>query len=172
MSNFIDNSRRYFITKTATIGAGIFFLPSLSLTEPIQQKRPDPIEGEIVRKFVGVAHGFKDKEKDLVTVKEMLIEKPGLLNAVWDWGAGDFETGLGGAGHMGSKDIARYLIGQGSRIDIFAAAMLGELDIVKSIIKAVPEAAQSKGPHGISLIKHAKAGGDDSKHVLDYLEGL
>ena len=40
------------------------------------------------------AHG------DLQRSKELLELQPGLLNAAWDWGGGDFETALGGASHM------------------------------------------------------------------------
>ena len=36
--------------------------------------------------------------------KALLAEHPALLNATWDWGGGDFETGLGGASHMGSRE--------------------------------------------------------------------
>jgi hypothetical protein len=41
----------------------------------------------------------------------MLAELPTLLYATWDWGNGDFETALEGAGHVGNKEIANYLIG-------------------------------------------------------------
>jgi len=34
----------------------------------------------------------------------MLSEHPTLLNAEYDWGAGDFELAIGGAGHMGRHD--------------------------------------------------------------------
>jgi len=60
-------------------------------------------------------------------VKKLLEETPGLLNASWDWGGGDFETAMGGAGHMGRADIAEYLINKGARMDIFVATMLGKL---------------------------------------------
>ncbi len=102
----------------------------------------------------------------------MLAEQPALLNATWDWGGGDFETGLGGAGHMGNRDIAEFLIGQGARMDIFAAAMLGKLDIIRAMLGAWPSLLQSKGPHGIPLLRHARAGGEAAKAVVDYLQSL
>ena len=37
--------------------------------------------------------------------------------------------GIGGAGHMGNREIAEFLIGQGARFDIFVAAMLGRIDV-------------------------------------------
>lgn len=102
----------------------------------------------------------------------MLDAEPGLLNATWDWKSGDFETAIGGAGHMGRRDIAELLIGRGARLDLFVAAMLGQLDLVKATLTAYPALAQSKGPHGISLIRHAQAGGAQAAPVLEYLESL
>lgn len=128
---------------------------------------PKPVlESGLVQEFVGNAHG------DLNRVQELLAQEPGLINACWDWGGGDFETGLGAAAHMGRKDIACFLLDRGARIDLFAAAMLGKLDLVKAALTAFPDAIKTPGPHGIPLIAHAKAGGDDAKEVLQYLESL
>ena len=120
----------------------------------------------LVQEFVGKAHG------DLERVQELLAQEPSLINATWDWGGGDFETALGAASHMGRRDIAEFLLNHGARLDLFAATMLGELDIVKAALKAFPEAIQTKGPHGIPLIAHAQAGGEEAKDVLQYLESL
>jgi hypothetical protein len=119
---------------------------------------------ELVMEFVGKAHG------DLNRVQEMLAQEPALLNACWDWGGGDWETGLGAAAHMGRKDIAEFLLGQGARIDLFAAAMLGYLDLVKAILAADPNAIVHPGPHGIPLLAHAKAG--EATEVIAYLQSL
>jgi len=126
---------------------------------------PKPaLETKLIQEFVGNSHG------DLERVKELLVQESALVNACWDWGGGDFETGLGAAAHMGRKDIACYLIEEGARLDLFAAAMLGELDIVKAALNAFPEALHAPGPHGIPLIAHAKVGGEDARAVLEYLE--
>jgi hypothetical protein len=118
---------------------------------------PKPaIEARLVQEFVGNAHG------DLNRVQELLAQEPALINACWDWGGGDFETGLGAAAHMGRRDIAYYLLDKGARLDLFAAAMLGNLEIVKAALTAFPEAIHTPGPHGIPLIAHAKAGGSPS----------
>ena len=122
-------------------------------------KRPDPLAPAMVQDFVRKAHA------DLAGTKALLAEQPALLNATWDWGGGDFETGLGGAGHMGNREIAEFLIGQGARLDIFVAAMLGKLDIVRALLTAWPGLLQSKGPHGITLLRHARAGGESAKAV-------
>ena len=118
----------------------------------------------MVQEFVRKAHA------DLPATKALLAEQPSLLNATWDWGGGDFETGLGGAGHMGNREIAEFLIGQGARLDIFVAAMLGKLDIVRALLTAWPALLQSKGPHGIPLLRHARAGGERGRRpVEEYL---
>lgn len=124
------------------------------------------LQASLVQEFVGVAHG------DLNRVQQMLAQEPGLINACWDWGGGDFETALGAAAHMGRKDIANFLLQKGARLDLFAAAMLGKLEIVKAALAAYPEALQTPGPHGIPLIAHAQAGGDEAKNVLEFLESL
>jgi len=102
----------------------------------------------------------------------MLAESPSLVNGCWDWGGGDFETALGGAAHMGRADIAVFLIENGARLDIFAAAMLGRLEIVKEACVAFPNTPKVEGPHGILLIEHARRGGEPAAAVLEYLEAL
>ncbi len=129
------------------------------------EKKP-ALEAELVQDFVGNAHG------DFERVKELLAQEPGLVNATWDWGGGDFETALGAAGHMGRKDIANYLLDNGARIDLFVAAMMGKLEIVKAALSAYPEARNIPGPHGIPLIAHAEAGGEEAKAVLEFLTSL
>ena len=138
--------------------------PTAPAAPQVAKPRPDPIKPELVKEFVIAGHVDLDK------VKALLAETPGLLNATWDWGGGDFEMAIGGAGHMGRPDIAQYLISQGGRFDIFVAAMLGRLDIVKSALTTYPNLAVSKGPHGIPLMAHAKKGGDSAIEVVKFLE--
>jgi hypothetical protein len=133
---------------------------------PVIPKRPDPLEPSLVNEFVRKAH------VDLPATRAFLAEYPTLLNATWDWGGGDFETGLGGASHMGTRDVAEFLISQGARMDIFSAAMLGRLEILKAMLAAYPNLLQSKGPHGIPLMAHAKKGGAAAEPVVAYLESL
>ncbi len=128
---------------------------------------PKPaLEAKLVQEFVGNAHG------DLNRVQELLAQEPMLINATWDWGGGDFETALGAASHMGRKDIANFLLERGARLDIFAATMLGKLEIVKATLTAFPDAIKIPGPHGIPLIAHAQAGGENAQAVLEYLQSL
>jgi hypothetical protein len=128
-------------------------------------EKPAALPAELVQEFVGKAHG------DLPRVQVLLGQEPRLLNAAWDWGGGDWETALGAAAHMGRRDIALYLLAQGARIDLFAAAMLGKLELVKAVLSDQPEARNHPGPHGIPLIAHAKAGGAEAAAVVEYLAG-
>jgi hypothetical protein len=128
------------------------------------EDRPPALSADLVKEFVSVSHG------DMKRIRELLEQEPALVNAAWDWGGGDWETGLGAASHMGNREIARYLLEQGARMDIFAAAMLGELEIVQAILKAFPEARELRGPHGIPLLRHAEMGGVEAAHVLAFLE--
>jgi hypothetical protein len=165
------STRRDFVVHAAT-GLVVVSAPLVRAQTPPAQaapappKRPDPLPPAMVREFVGKAHA------DLPGAKALLAEQPALLNATWDWGGGDFETGIGGAGHMGNREIAEFLIGQGARFDIFVAAMLGRLDLVKTLLTAWPVLVQSRGPHGITLLRHARAGGEPAREVVDFLVSL
>jgi hypothetical protein len=98
------------------------------------------LEASLVQQLVGNAHG------DLGRVKELLAQEPALIHARWDWGSGDFETALGAASHMGQRDIAECLVENGARLDLFAAAMLGKLEIVQATLEAFPDARPARHP--------------------------
>src|ERR1051326_1987987 len=112
-----------------------------------------------VKRFVIAGHG------NLAAVKAMLAEEPNLINGTIDWGNGDFETALGGASHMGRRDIAEFLLEHNARMDVFAATMLGKLDIVKAAVSKSPNIVNVLGPHKIPLIAHAEKGGKQAKAV-------
>ena len=119
-------------------------------TKPI---RPEPQRGApqdlgLVKAFVGAGHGDKNLER----AKELLAQDPKLIYAVLDWGGGDWETALGGASHTGSREMARYLLSKGARIDSFCAAMLGQRQVVDALVSANPLTVTAKGPHGYSLL--------------------
>jgi hypothetical protein len=111
-------------------------------------KKPQ-INRLLVQDFVIFAHS------DLPKTKLLLDKEPALLNATMDWGAGDWESGLGGASHMGRRDIVEFLLEKGARIDIFCAAMMGQLEAVKAFLKLEPKLIDAKGPHGFTLHFHA-----------------
>jgi len=124
------------------------------------------IDLTLARDFVIFAH------YDLDMVKKLLAKEPALALAVVDWGAGDYESGLGGASHLGNRDIATYLLEHGARMDVFCAAMLGLTDVVKGMLTAAPKLIDAKGPHGIPLVMHAKMGGEPAAATLAYLQAL
>ena len=130
----------------------------------VVDEKPARLEPAQVEAFVGNAHG------DLAEVERLLELEPALANASWDWGGGDWETGLGAAAHMGRRDIAELLLGRGARMDVFAAAMLGEVEIVRAMLDSHPEVVTAKGPHGIPLRVHAEKGGERAQAVLALLD--
>ena len=120
----------------------------------------------LVQDFVIFAHS------NLEMTAKLLEKEPALINSVMDWGKGDWESGLGGASHMGRKDIVELLLEKGARIDIFCAAMMGRLDAVKSFLTLQPKLIDARGPHGFTLHFHAQVGGKESAEVLDYLQSI
>lgn len=160
-------NRKNFLQQ-ATLGtAGLFSLPfiiSAQTTNSNEIKKPDPIPSDRVKDFVIAGHGNLDK------VRAMLAESPTLLYATWDWGGGDFETAIEGAGHVGNKEVANYLIGQGARTNMFVLTMLGKTNIVKSYLETFPQYLNARGPHGFTFLHHAIKGGDDAKELKEYFE--
>src|SRR6267378_3081115 len=127
----------------------------------------DPqIDRARVKRFVVAGHF------NLPAVEKMLAEDPTLINGAIDWGNGDFETALGGASHIGRRDIAEFLLAHNARMDIFAATMLGKIDIVKAAVTAFPNIVHVPGPHKIPLIAHAEKGGLSAVAVLEFLRPL
>ena len=128
--------------------------------------KKEQINRTLAQDFVIFAHS------DLPMVKKLLTRKPSLLNATLDWGGGDWETALGGASHMGRRDIVEYLLEKGGRPDIFCFTMLGMLEPVQAMLKLQPSLIDAKGPHGFNLHFHAQVGQHNSKDVLDYLQSV
>jgi hypothetical protein len=167
----LEWSRRWFLGRTGMMAAGVAATgpavfgqaPAASPQTPPARKI-DPLPDALVNEWVWRGHF------DLDGVKRMLGEHPTLLNAEYDWGNGDYELAIGGAGHVGRRDIVEYLLSQGARMDIFVASMLGRLDIVKPTLTAYPALLASKGPHGLTLMHHATKGGDQAGAVFEYLQ--
>jgi len=118
----------------------------------------------LVREIVGASH------RNLERVTELVTAHPALSTASYDWGFGDWESALGAASHVGNREIAAVLLAHGARLDIFAAAMLGMTDVVKAISTARPAVARTHGPHGIPLLAHAVAGGDEA--TIEFLKAF
>ena len=181
-----NNHRRRFIKSSAFGLIGITAFGNLSAKDTIKIEKDEnadtffyrypSMNDSMVSGIVGASHGNFDK------VKELVNARPELAGASWDWGFGDWETALGAASHVGRRDIAEFLMSHGARPDIFTYAMLGMLNSVKEIIETVPGIQTHGGPHGITLLQHAKNRLESKeistpdtanvKSVISYLEGL
>ena len=120
----------------------------------------------LVKEVVGVSH------RDLKRVRELVERQPALARASIDWGFGDWEACIDAASHTGNKAIADFLLANGARPTIFSAAMMGQLDVVKAFIAARPGVQKNLGPHGLTLMWHAKQGGPDAAGVVQYLTAV
>ena len=182
-------SRRSFVNLSA--GMALSAIPALSLAQqgtkqPEDAKPSGPVEAPFTRDYA--APGFKPGWKkmqlnrlmvqdfviychmDLDMAKTLLEKEPKLIAATLDWGGGDWESGLGGASHMGRKDIVGFLLEKGARMDIFCAATMNQLEAVKSFLTLQPALIDAKGPHGLTLHKHAEMG--KATEVYDYLQSI
>jgi hypothetical protein len=179
-----ENLSRRMVVKSSVFGilaAGIpnvlFARKILSYTDQEipagNAARYPAIDEVVVAEVVGVSHFDLDRLKVLVDAR------PELARATWDWAFGDWESAIGAASHVGRKDIVAYLISKGARPDIFTFGMLGHYGVVKSMIESTPGVQRIAGPHGISLLQHAKTGlasdknsSADAKKLVEYLESL
>ncbi len=157
--------RRHFLS-TTTLGLPLLGTSARFAQDMLKPSKPAQLPAELVKEFVRVGHN------DLAAVQRMLKEQPGLLNACWDVGGGDFETALEGAGHVGDREIAEYLIGKGARANIFVLTMLGHTAIVKGLLTLYPHLLRSKGPHGLTLLHHANRGGEPAAELLEHITEL
>lgn len=119
---------------------------------------------DLVRSMVGASHA------NIEAVREMLRVRPELAKAAWDWGFGDWETALGAASHVGRHDIVDLLLSHGARPDLFTLAMMDHVDALRAAIAARPGIERTLGPHGITLMAHARNGG--AARVEEFLAGL
>lgn len=174
-------SRRSFLTEVAATGVALGWAraagadligagaepSSASVPAPPAPAAPWPSQApELAREMVGVSHG------NVARVRELLRLHPTLANAAWDWGFGDWETALGAASHIGQREIAGLLLENGARPTLFSAAMLGQLEVVRALVAAAPGVQKTLGPHGLTLLHHARAGGEGALAVARYLEAL
>lgn len=158
-------SRRTFLAAGPALAALPLQTAGPAQPPPITDLFPaQPIE--LVKEIVSVSHGKFER------VKELVDARPALAKAAWDWGFGDWESAIDAASHVGNRPIAEYLISKGARPTLFTAAMMGQLDVVKGAIAAFPGVQRTRGPHGITLLAHARFGGDKAVEVLKFLESL
>lgn len=160
-------TRRSFVQLPA---AGLAtLLPSTAGAQPAASGAADWLPRQdpaVAKEMVGVSHG------NLVRVRELVEKQPALARAAVDWGFGDWETALGAASHTGRREIAELLLANGAQPSLFSAAMMGQLDVVRAFVESRPGIQGILGPHSITLLAHARAGGPDAAPVLKYLEGV
>ena len=143
-------NRKTFI-QTAGVGAALTLAGEKLIAQNKPQDDPPPLPIPLVKDFVIAGHGNFDK------VKSMLIEYPNLIYTKFDWGNGDYEAAIEGAGHVGNKEIANYLLQAGSRVTVYVLTMLGKTDLVKPILETYPSLLTAKGPHGFTLPASCKS---------------
>jgi hypothetical protein len=180
----MTHTRREFVRIVPAFGA--FVIPSLAaatqgqgaLSAEPPWPAPPPARGlpvddsfpshhpAVVKEMVAVSHG------NIARVRELLQQHPELAKASWDWGFGDWETALGAASHVGNRPIAELLLERGAPPTHFSAAMLGQLDVLKAFIAASPGLQKMRGPHGLTLMVHARNAGPQAATVVSYLESL
>ncbi len=164
-------SRRTFVAATSAalvapivkVRAASAMIQTIDGALPASFPTQDP---DLVREVVLKAHGGYDRVRELVT------PRPALAKAALDWGFGDWESALGAASHVGRRDIAELLIEHGARANLYTFAMFGQVDVVRATCEANPGIQRNPGPHGITLMSHARKGGDDAAAVVEYLETL
>ena len=104
----------------------------------------------VVDELVGNAHGNLDR------VKEIVVNKPDLMNAKASWN----ETPLEAATQMGNRPIIEFLLNHGAHIDFFTVLVLGRLDDVDRELKQHPDRAQARGIHDLPALYFAAIGGN------------
>lgn len=170
--SFLGAAANRFVGAAALLSAGTAFAQMSSgdttaakPAKPVIDRGPQ-VKPELVKEFVRISHF------DFAAVQQMLTETPQLLYASWDLGGGDFESGIEAASHVGNREIALYFMAQGARPNLFTATMLGHTDIVRGFLSNYPFLINSRGPHGLSLLHHAKKGGEQAAETRLYLESL
>lgn len=161
------------VSKTGYSSDSLFTFTGNKLLQDLPHERYPAIELSVASEVVGVSHF------NLNRLKELVDPRPELAKASWDWGFGDWETAIDAATHVGRKDIVEYLVSKGALPTLFTFAFLGEIETVKSMISQYPGIQKNTGPHGISLLQHARTGLESkdidnakARQLVDYLEGL
>jgi hypothetical protein len=157
-------TRRVFLGLVPVVPFGVS-LQSVA-PPPIPHARFPAQEDDAVREVVGASHN------NLARVKDLVMSRPALARAGWDWGFGDWETAIDAASHVGNKPIVEFLLGNGARPTLFTAVMLGQMATVKAMLAAWPGYQRVRGPHGLTMMVHARAGGDGNAEMVKYLESL
>jgi hypothetical protein len=167
----MPTTRRTFLTAaTASVALPAAVTPAAAaMLRRIDGGVPDSFpaaDPDVAFEIVAKAHFDAD------ACRTICEKRPELAKASIDLGFGDWESGLGAASHMGRRDIAEIFIRHGARPNLFTFAMLGQVDAVRAVCEANPGIQRIRGPHGITLLDHARYGKEQARSVVDYLEEL
>ncbi|WP_282160814.1 hypothetical protein [Ulvibacterium marinum] len=153
--------RNEFIKKSMAFGGIATLVPTMAMSRG-KRAIEELFDQQEISEFVSAAH------KSLEDTQKIIEAKPLLLNCTSQLAKGDFETAIGGASHMGRKDIADFLVSKGARLDIFNYTFLGYDDFVRKLIMDHPHLLNAPGPHGFSLLHHAEVG--ERKELAAWLQ--
>jgi hypothetical protein len=156
--------RKKFLVQVAGSSAALVLTSNRILGKTLVQQEPPPMPVPLVKEFVIAGHGNFEK------VQAMIKDTPNLIYTKFDWGNGDYEAAIEGAGHVGNKEIANFLLESGDRVTLYVLTMLGKTELVRPILEAYPKLLNAKGPHGFTLLHHAQVGGKDSEELYAYLQ--
>nr|WP_299068192.1 ankyrin repeat domain-containing protein [uncultured Allomuricauda sp.] len=154
-------NRKEFLKNNLIIGGMAIGAPTLLIANS-HTNQEEVFDKELIQAFVFAAH------KSLEDTRKILEKHPLLLNCTNQFKKGDFETAIGGASHMGRRDVADYLVGKGARLDIFNYAFLGYDEIVKKLVQNHSNLLNAPGPHGFTLLHHAEVG--ERKELAKWLK--
>jgi hypothetical protein len=165
-------NRKKFVQQVVLGTTGLFVINQTLTGQIVQQKQivppdlqePPPMSLDLVKEFVIAGHG------DFAKVQSMLKEHPNLIYTKFDWGNGDDEAAIEGAGHVGNTEIANFLLSRGSRVTLHVLSMLGNTELVKPVLETYPNLVFAKGPHGFTMLHHAKLAGKQGEELYEYLQ--
>lgn len=158
---FVNMERNEFIKKSIALGGIATIVPTMAMSHG-KRAIKELFDQQEISEFVSAAH------KSLEDTQKIIEAKPLLLNCTSQLAKGDFETAIGGASHMGRKDIADFLVSKGARLDIFNYTFLGYDDFVRKLITDHPHLLNAPGPHGFTLLHHAEVG--ERKELAAWLQ--
>jgi uncharacterized protein len=123
------------------------------------------LTNEQIREFVIAGHG------NLAKIKQMLAERPELLNVTYQSNENDRETAIQAAAQVGNVSIAEYLLEKGAPLETCTLAMLGREAELKHRLEKDPKSAMAVGAHSIPLLPHAVWSGNLELVKLVYNKG-
>ncbi len=123
------------------------------------------VTADRIRDFVIAGHGNLNK------VKQMLAERPELLNSVYHWNENDTETAIQSAAQVGNVPIAEFLLQKGASLETCTLAMLGREAELRQRLESDPESVNDLGSHSIPLLPHAVWSGNIELVKMVYYRG-